>query len=174
LNKQIQTTNTKKIGDKNMTKINENLTEQISTTSNLLSELEAELADIPSRRALAAGDADSASLISLTHRGNDLPIEIQMTKIRLEQLHLARDEKRLPGLEDEARKLSEPISELQARLQAAQLELNLAGGAQRNAAQNVKDVKQRVAERKREIEALLYQAGNVKIVPSHLSVSGSN
>jgi chromosome segregation ATPase len=157
-----------------MTKIQENLNSQIEQSANFLAQLSAELADIPSRRALAAGDADSASLISLTHRGNDLLIEIQMTKIRLEQLQLKRDESRLPDLQDAARKLSEPISELQARLQAAQLELNLAGGAQRDAEQNVKDLRIRIGERKRSVEALLHEARNVKIVPSHLSVSGSN
>jgi chromosome segregation ATPase len=157
-----------------MTKINENLTEQISTTTHLMAQLEAELVDIPSRRALAAGDADSASLISLTHRGNDLPIEIQMTKIRLERLYLQHDEEKLPLLVSEAQRLSEPISELQARLQAAQTELNIAIGAQVDASQRVKDVKMRIGERKRQIEALLYQAGNVKTAPSHLSVSGSN
>jgi predicted nucleic acid-binding Zn ribbon protein len=157
-----------------MTKINKTLAEQIEKSATFLAQLEAELLDIPNRRAVAAGDADSASLISLTHRQNDLPIEIQMTKIRLEQLHLKRDVERLPDLQDEARKLSAAIPELQANQQAAQLELNLAIGAERGAAQNVRDIKLRISERGREIEALLYQAGNVKTSPSHLSVSGSN
>jgi chromosome segregation ATPase len=153
---------------------NENLNSKIETSVKLLEQLSAELADIPNRRAVAAGDADSASLISLTHRQNDLPIEIEMTKVRLEQLYLQRDEEKLPLLVSEAQRLSEPISELQAHLQAAQTELNIAIGAQVDASQRVKDVKMRIGERKRQIEALLYQAGNVKTGPSHLSVSGSN
>ncbi len=157
-----------------MTKIQENLNSQIEQSTNLLVQLEAELADIPSRRALAAGDADSASLISLTHRGNDLPIEIQMTKIRLEQLYVQKDGERLPGLQDEARKLSAAIPELQANLQAAELALNLAVYAQRDAAQNVKDIKMRISERGRGIDSLLHEVSKTRIAPSHLSVSGSN
>jgi predicted nucleic acid-binding Zn-ribbon protein len=157
-----------------MTKINENLTEQISTTINLLSELEAELADIPNRRAVAAGDADSASLISLTHRQNDLPIEIQMTKVRLERLYLKKDVERLPDLQDEAWKLSAAIPELQQNRQAAELKLNLAIGAERDASQRVKDIKMRIAERGRGIDSLLHEVSKTRIAPSHLSVSGSN
>ncbi len=157
-----------------MTKIQENLTSQIEQSANFLAQLSAELADIPNRRALAVNDADSAALISLSHRAGDLPIEIQMTKVRLEQLYVQKDEERLPGLQTKAQELSAVIPELQARVQAAQLELNLASGAQLDAAQNVKDVKQRIAERSREIEALLHSARNAKIAPNHLFVSGSN
>ena len=74
----------------------------------------------------------------------------------------------------ESQKLSEPISELQARLQAAQLELNVAIGSQTDAAQNARDIKLRIAERRRSIEGLLHEARNVKIVPNHLTVSGAN
>ncbi len=157
-----------------MTKINETLTSQIEATTTLMAQLEAELVDIPNRRAVAAGDADSASLIALTHRQNDLPIEIQMTKIRIERLYLKKDVERLPDLQDEAWKLSAAIPELQQNRQAVELKLNLAIGAERDASQRVKDIKMRIAERGRQIEALLYQAGNVKTSPSHLSVSGSN
>jgi hypothetical protein len=157
-----------------MTKIQKNLSEQIEQSTNLMAQLEAELTDIPNRRALAAGDADSAALIALTHRQNDLPIEIQMTKIRIERLYVQKDAERLPDLQDEAQKLSAAIPELQANQQAAQLELNLAIGAERDAAQNVKDIKMRIAERGRQIEYLLHEVSNTRIAPSHLSVSGSN
>jgi predicted nucleic acid-binding Zn-ribbon protein len=157
-----------------MTKIQENLNSQIEQSTNLLAQLEAELLDIPNRRALAAGDADSASLIALSHRAGDLPIEIQMTKVRLEQLYLKKDVARLPDLQDEARKLSAAIPELQANLQAAQTELNIAVGAQRDAAQNVKDIKMRISERRRGIDSLLHEVSKTRIAPSHLSVSGSN
>jgi chromosome segregation ATPase len=157
-----------------MTKINENLNEQIEQSANKLAQLETEQRELSQSIADAANAADSSALITLAHRRNNLPVELLSARVTLERLHQQRDEEKLPRLQDKAQELSAVIPELQARLQAAQLELNLAGGAQRDAAQNVKDVKQRVAERKREIEALLYQAGNVKIVPSHLSVSGSN
>jgi competence protein ComGF len=158
----------------NNEKINETLTEQIEQSANFLAQLSAELADIPNRRALAAGDADSAALISLSRRAGDLPIEIQMTKVRLEQLYLQRDKERLPDLQDEAQKLSAAIPELQANKQAAQTELNIAIGAQIDAAQSVKDIKMRIAERGRGIEALLREVSKTRITSNHLSVSGSN
>jgi chromosome segregation ATPase len=153
---------------------NENLNSQIETKTTELTALETEQRELSQSIADAANAADSSALITLAHRRNNLPVELLSARVTLERLHQQRDEERLPGLQDEARKLSEPIYELQANLQAAQLELNLAGGAQADAAQLVKDVKQRIAERSREIEVLLRQARNVKITPSHLSVSGSN
>ncbi len=56
------------------------LTSQIETTDELLDQLQAELADIPSRMTLAVEDADSASMISLRNRQNDLPVEIHLTR----------------------------------------------------------------------------------------------
>jgi chromosome segregation ATPase len=157
-----------------MTKINENLNEQIEQSANKLAQLENEQRELSQSIADAANAADSSALITLAHRRNNLPVELLSARVTLERLRQQKDEERLPGLQDEAQKLSEPISELQERLQAAQLELNLAGGAQRAAAQNVKDVKLRISERGREIEALLHEARNTRIVPNHLSVSGLN
>jgi hypothetical protein len=157
-----------------MTKISETLTEQIEKSTNLIAQLEAELADIPNRGALAVNDADSASLIALSHRAGDLPVEIQMTKIRLERLYMQRDEENLPALWAEAQRLSAAIPELQANKDAAQLALNLAVGAERDASQRAKDVKQRISDRRRGIEALLHEVSKTRIAPSLLSVSGSN
>ena len=153
---------------------NENLNQQIESTTNKLTELEAEQSGLSQAIADAANSANSTALITLAHRRNNLPIELLSTRITLERLYQQRDEERLPGLQAEAQKLSEPISELQARLRTAQTELNIAIGAQVDSAQVAKDIKQRIADRKRGIEALLYEARNVKIVPNHLTVSGSN
>jgi hypothetical protein len=158
----------------NNEKINETLTEQIEKSTNLIAQLEAELVDIPNRRALAVNDADSASLIALSHRAGDLPVEIQMTKIRLERLYMQRDEENLPALAAEAQRLSAAIPELQANKEAAQLALNLAVGAERDASQRAKDVKQRISDRRRGIEALLHEVSKTRIAPSLLSVSGSH
>jgi chromosome segregation ATPase len=157
---------------KNETTIN--LTTQIETNASKLAELETEQAGLSQSIADAANAADSVSLITLAHRRNNLPIEILSTRITLERLYQQRDEEKLPGLQDEAQKLSEPFFELQTRLKAAQTELNIAIGAQQRADQNARDVKQRIAERRRSIEGLVHEARNVKITPSHLSVSGSN
>jgi chromosome segregation ATPase len=157
-----------------MTKINENLNEQIETNTAKLAQLETEQRELSQSIADAANAADSSALITLAHRRNNLPVEILSTRIMLERLYQQRDESRLPSLQDAARELSEPIFELQARLQSLQTELNISIGRQVDAAQNVKDIKMRIAEREREIEALLYETRNVKIVPNHLSVSGLN
>ncbi len=157
-----------------MTKIQKNISEQIEQSTSLMAQLEAELVDIPNRRAVAVNAADSAALISLAGRQNNLPVEIQMTKIRIERLYVQKDVERLPDLQDEAQRLSAAIPELQQNRQAAELELNLAIGAERGAAQNVKDIKMRIAERGRQIEYLLHEVSNTRIAPSHLSVSGSN
>jgi chromosome segregation ATPase len=157
-----------------MTKINENLNEQIETNTNKLAQLETEQAGLSQATANAADAADSTVLIKLAHRRIELPIQIAATRVTLERLHQQRDEEKLPSLQSEAQELSVVIPELQEHLQSAQLELNLAIGAQMDAAQHVKDIKMRIAERKRQIEVLLHEARNVKIVPNHLSVSGSN
>ncbi|MEJ7861621.1 MAG: hypothetical protein WKF90_08285 [Pyrinomonadaceae bacterium] len=139
-----------------------------------MAQLETEQAGLSQSIADAANAADSVSLITLAHRRNDLPVELLSTRVVLKRLHLRRDEERLPGLQDEAQKLSAPIAGLQKRLQSAQLELNIAVSAQIGAEQNAKDLRARIGERKRAVEVLLHEARNVKIVPIHLSVSGSN
>jgi chromosome segregation ATPase len=153
---------------------NENLNKQIEQSANLLTALENEQRELSQSIADAANAADSVTLINLAHRRNNLPVELLSSRVTLERLYQQRDEERLPGLQDEARELSEPIFELQARLQSLQTELNISIGRQVDAAQSVKDVKLRIAERERQIEALLHEARNVKIVPNHLFVSGSN
>jgi chromosome segregation ATPase len=157
-----------------MTKIQENLNSQIESTTGTLTELKNEQAGLSQATADAANAADSSALIHLAHRRNNLPIEILSSRITLERLHQQRDEEKLPGLQTKAQELSAVIPELQVHVQSAQLKLNLAIGAQVDAGYNEKDVKQRIAERKREIEALLHEARNTRIVPNHLSVSGSN
>jgi chromosome segregation ATPase len=153
---------------------NENLNSQIETKTTELMALETEQRELSQSIADAANAADSSALITLAHRRNNLPVELLSARVTLERLHQQRDEERLPRLQDEARELSEPIPELQAHLQSLQTELNISIGRQADASQLVKDIKLRIAERSREIEALLHQARNTKIVPSHLSVSGSN
>jgi chromosome segregation ATPase len=157
-----------------MTKIQENLNSQIETKTTELTALEIEQRELSQSIADAANAADSSALITLAHRRNNLPVELLSARVTLERLFQQKDEERLPGLQAKAQELSTVIPELQARLQSLQTELNIASGRQADAAQNVKDVKLRISERGREIEALLHQARNTRIVPNHLSVSGSN
>jgi chromosome segregation ATPase len=140
----------------------ENLKEQIETTSNLLAQLEAEQADFQKQMTLAVNDADSSAIIALRHRADNLPIEIQAARIRLAKLHLQSDEERIPKLQAEASKFYEPIQEAIAKRDTAVLELGKLQGASLGANEDLRDVKIRIGERKRELERLIYLATPAK------------
>ena len=152
-------------------KMTQNLNE-IQNTTDILTRLEAELADLSAKMAISADNADSASLIKLAHRRNDLPIEILSTRIRLERLYVQRDELRLPQLQAEVAKLAEPIPEMQKQIADLQQEFNVASGNVSNANEDVRQTRMEIAERKRSIESLLAQARNVKIAPASLQMHG--
>jgi chromosome segregation ATPase len=158
-----------------MTKMTEQTTQnlnEIQNTTDILTRLEAEQADLGKKMAIAADDADSASLIKLAHRRNDLPIEILSRRIILERLYLERDELRLPELQAEVAKLAKPIEGMQKQIADLQREFNTASGAVTNANENVRETKMTIGERKRTIESLLAQARNVKIAPASLRMNG--
>ncbi len=138
------------------------LTSQIETTANLLAQLEGEQADFQNRMTLAVSDADSASMIGLKRRHSELPVEIQMARIRLAKLHLQLDEERLPELQAEVGKFHEPIQEAVAKRDAAALELGKLQGAYHGANEDLREVKIRIGERKRELERLVYEANPAK------------
>jgi len=149
----------------------ENLNE-IQITTETLTRLEAEQADLSAKMAISADNADSASLITLAHRRNDLPIEILSAQIRLERLYVQRDELRLPQLQAEVAKLAEPIEGMQKQIADLQREFNLASGAVASATEDARQTRMEIAERKRSIESLLAQARNVKIAPASLQMHG--
>jgi hypothetical protein len=151
----------------------ENLIKQIQFTTENLAKLEAELSELGKRMALAADSADSAALIALAHRRNDLPIEIISTKIPLERLYLERDEARLPEFQDEARRLAEIVAEKLKILAEAQAQFSIASSNQSAAAADVSETRMSINERKRQIEFLLREARNVKIAPASLQMHGS-
>ncbi len=156
-----------------MTKmIDETLVEQIQNTQTVLETLATEQSDLSKRMSDAANDADSASLISLKHRANDLPIELIATQIRLERLYLQRDEDRLPELQNAVAELAKPIAGLQKQIADLQIQFNIASGEVTNANENLRQTRIEIAERRRSIESLLAQARNVKITPSSLSMRG--
>jgi predicted type IV restriction endonuclease len=154
-----------------MTQMTENLNE-IQNTTETLTRLESELSDLAAKMSDAANDADSASLIALAHKRNNLPIEILSSKIRLERLYLQRDELRLPEFQTEAQKLAEIVAEKLKTLADAQTQFNFASANQSAAASDVSETKMSINERKRTIEILLREARNVKVVPASLSMRG--
>jgi peptidoglycan hydrolase CwlO-like protein len=148
------------------------LVEQIQDTTKFIETLSAEQADLGKKMAIAADDADSASLISLKHRANDIPVELLATQIRLERLLLRRDEERLPELQAEVAKLAEPIEPMRKKISDLQVEFNIASGAVTNANEDLRQTRLEISERRRSIESLLAQARNIKITPSSLSMRG--
>jgi predicted nucleic acid-binding Zn-ribbon protein len=152
-------------------KMIENLNE-IESTQTILEKLAAEQSDLSKRMSDAANDADSASLISLKHRANDLPIELIATQIRLERLYLLRDEERLPELQNTVAELAKPIPAMQKQIADLQVQFNIASGAVGNANEDLRQTRLEIAERRRSIESLLAQARNTKITPSRLTVGG--
>ncbi len=145
---------------------------EIEGTTETLTRLETEHADLSKRMSDAANDADSAALIGLAHRRNDLPIEILSAQIRLQRLYLLRDEERLPELQSVVAKLAEPIPAMQKKINDLQVQFNIASGEVSNASENLRQTKLEIAERRRSIESLLAQARNVKISPSSLQAHG--
>ncbi len=152
-------------------KMIENLNE-IESTQTILETLAAEQSDLSFKMSVAADDADSASLISLKHRANDLPIELIATQIRLERLYLLRDEERLPQLQNTVAELAKPIPAMQKKISDLQVEFNIASGEVTNANEDLRQTRIEIAERRRSIESLLAQARNVKIVPASLQMHG--
>ncbi len=140
----------------------DDLTSQIETTANLLAQLEAEQADFQNRMTLAVGEGDSASMIGLKRRHSELPLEIEAARIRLAKLHLQSDEQRLPELQAEVGKFYEPIQEAVAKRDAAALELGKLQGAYHEANEDLREVKIRIGERKRELERFIFQANPAK------------
>ncbi len=145
---------------------------EIENTQTILETLSAEQSDLSAKMSISADNADSAALITLKHRANDLPIELIATQIRLARLLLERDEQRLPLLQAEVAKLAEPIEGMLKKITEMQREFNIASGAVTNANEDVRQVKLEIAERRRSIESLLAQARNIKITPSSLSMRG--
>jgi peptidoglycan hydrolase CwlO-like protein len=146
--------------------------DEIENTQKILETLSAEQSDLPVKMAISADDADSASLIALSHRRNNLPIEILSTQIILSRLLLERDELRLPQLQNAVAKLAEPIEGMLKKITEMQREFGIASGAVSNANENLRQTKLEIAERRRSIESLLAQARNVKIAPASLSMRG--
>ncbi len=149
----------------------ENLNE-IENTQTLLETLSAEQADLGAKMAISADNADSASLIALSHRRNNLPIEILSTQIRLSRLLLERDEQRLPLLQSEVAKLAEPIEGMLKKIAEMHREFNIKSGEVGSITEDIRQLKMEIAERKRQIASLVHEARNVKISPSSLQAHG--
>ncbi len=132
------------------------LTEQIQATANLLAKLETERGDFQNRMTAAVGAGDSASMISLRRRQSELPVEIGSGQIRLAKLQLEADQERLPLLQAEVAKATEPLEAAILKRDAAVLELNLLQGQYHTANEDFRDLRIRIGERTRELARLIH------------------
>jgi chromosome segregation ATPase len=138
------------------------LVEQIEITTNNLTELETEQSDFQNRMTVAVGEGDSTSMLDLKRRHNELPVVIEAARIGLAKLYLQLYEERLPGLQSEVDKFHEPIQEAIAKRDAAVLELGKVQGSYHAANENLREVKIRIGEQKRELDRLIYLANPAK------------
>ncbi len=141
-----------------MTKIQENLNEQIQKTEAHLQTLQTERADFQNRMTVAVGAGDSDAMIELRRRQSELPLEIEAAQIRLAKMQLEADSERLPVLQAKLSKFREPIEAAVLKRDAAVLELNKLQGAYHAANEDFRDLRIRVGERSRELARLIHMA----------------
>jgi chromosome segregation ATPase len=147
---------------------NENLndlTEQIETTTNKLTELKNEQAEFPNRMTVAVGAGDSDTMITLRRRQADIPLEIEGKQIQLARLQLESDQARLPVLQAEVAKSAEPIKAAILKRDAAVLELNMLQGAYHAADEDRRELNRRIGERSRELARLIHMANPAREIP---------
>ncbi len=73
-------------------------------------------------------------------------------------MEIELDEWRLPGLQSAVSQFHQPIQEAIAKRDEAQMELGKLQGLYHNENENLKEVKNRLGERRRELSRLIYEA----------------
>jgi chromosome segregation ATPase len=136
---------------------NDDLNLQIETTTTRLTELENELGGIPAKMSDAVDRADAETMIALRLRENNLPVELQMMRLRLEQLKVRRKEESLPQMDAEVETLFKPIPALEAAYNEAKSALEAARFTYTDAIENRRYVRQEIADERRMIEHLKRQ-----------------
>jgi uncharacterized membrane protein (DUF106 family) len=148
-----------------MTKINENLNEQIEKTTDKLTELKNEQSEFQNRMTAAVNAGDSAVMINLRRRQSEIPDEITTAQIQLARLLLEADQERLPVLQAEVRKFAEPIESAVLKRDAAVLELNKLQGEYHTVNEDFRDLNRRIGERSRELARLIHMANPAREIP---------
>ncbi len=133
------------------------LDEEIKTTSELLTKLEGDFADFGDKMHIAATDGDSSSMLSLQLEHQRKPFEIRASRLRLEQLRLLRYQTKLLPLQAEFTASMPPINKLMEQEKNIKDELIQARNTHYSVEQDLKDCRTQIAEKKREIEALIHQ-----------------
>lgn len=141
-----------------MTKINENLNEDIKNAQTHLETLQSERDDFPNRMTVAVNAGDSASMIRLRQRQTELPLLIEGGQIRLAQMELEADQERLPVLQAKLSKFAEPTQAAVLKRDAAVLEFNELQAEHYAANDDLRELRIRIGGRKRELDRLIHEA----------------
>jgi chromosome segregation ATPase len=104
----------------------DDIQKQIETSAARLAELETEQTNLPQALGVAVGNADAEEIIKLRRRAEDLPIEINSTKIQLERLRIQAEESKFPALHAEIERLYPAIVETRQRRDEAGKAFSLA------------------------------------------------
>ncbi len=110
---------------------------------------------MPQALGLAVGLADAEEIIKLRRRADDLPIHIQSERIRVEQLRIQAEEAKFPAMHAEIERLYPAIVETRRLKEEAGRAFSLACNAHQSVAEELRQRKIDVAERKRGLEAIL-------------------
>jgi hypothetical protein len=140
----------------------------IETSASRLAELETEQTNLPQALGVAVGLADAEEIIRLRKRADDLPIHIQSERIRVEQLRIQAEESKFAAMHAEIERLYVPLVETRKAKDEAGRAFSLACNAHQSAVEELRQRKIDVAERKRNLEALLHAKPSAPIRQSLL------
>jgi hypothetical protein len=133
----------------------DDIQKRIETSAARLAELELEQTNLPQALGLAVANADAEEIIKLRRRADDLPIRIQSERIRVEQLRIQAEESKFPALHAEIERLYPAVVETRQAKEEAGRAFSLACNAHQSALDELRQRKIDVAERKRNLEAIL-------------------
>jgi chromosome segregation ATPase len=136
------------------------LIEELQKATDFLAQREAELSDLQTKMTAAVSDADSKAMFNLKRRRAELPTEIELARIQIAKLQLEVDEARIPELQLEVSKFSEPIQEAVSARDAAVLELGRVQAEYHAVNEDFRDLRVRVGERRRELSRLIHIASH--------------
>jgi predicted nucleic acid-binding Zn-ribbon protein len=146
----------------------DDIQKQIETSASRLAELETQQTNLPQALGLAVGNADAEEIIKLHRRAEDLPIEIQAARIRLERLRIQAEESKFPELHAEIERLYPALVETRQAKDEAGRAFSVACNAHQSAVDDLRQRKIDISERKRGVEALLHAKPSAPIRQSLL------
>jgi len=130
---------------------------KIAETRAQIEKLESERGEFGQKMRDAVEKGEAQAIIDLRRRSQDIPVELDTARIRLAKFELELDELRLPELQTEVAKFHSPIAEAIARRDEAVLALGKLQGNYHSANEDLREVRNRIGERKRELARLIYE-----------------